>query len=837
MNASQVKNALPTSITLDRLSGWRGEVAADLQRERWLAEDSSGGLRLPANANGALALNESHGSLGGLVLPRGMAQHPSGALYLLDLTETWRNDHQNLPEPDDAPRVRLYNPAVRCFEPLPHVGGRGSEARQFQDPANLAITEHYLYVADSGNRCLKVFHLNSLALVHVFFGPDRVVPFTRGEGDQGSRWRPVDVAVASKGVLLLDEQHCRVLEHVPGSPRLSVVIDARQVRQPADDIKWVRMAVDDAGRVYLLRQSDPPQVDVFTSEITDNEIPQDAHGKPHFIRSYGERRCRFEQTISDAGSVRSRFTPPQVVLDHAQRFCLAGNRGLPCARRARDPGPPVEAPLAFCRSTATRPDSNARVFDRFGRELELPFDEWSAGWPGPLYARESAWYSKPLDSGLYRCQWHRIELDLADLPAGTWVEVATSTSDQSHRKASRIPGHLWDKVPRFTGPLQRELPLGQRDSRREEFLVQSPAGQFLNLRIRMGSHPARNDNDATSKQHGGYVTPIVAGLRIHYPRQSYVEYLPAVYADDKESRSFLERFLSIFQTDWDRIEQQIEDIADLFDPATVPREAFLDYLANWLGITVEGSWELMDKRRLVSEAKKNLGRWGTPDCVRRHVGAYLHNISGVDPHSWVEGEEETAAAVAGRKEKSGQPRSGFPRVLEGFRARRCQVLDDSTPLGSAGATMWSRSRVGRFQFDVFDREGEAHIVGVGDPALDFFYEHAHRFQVFVPAVWVRTKQAENLLHRAVYESAPAHTCHELCLVEARLRVGVQSTVGVDTIVGAIPMARLTKRDQAASAPSQAPRHRLGYDMVLGRLDQASGVQVDCSHAGVGTRLS
>lgn len=845
MDVNQIQNVLPTSILLGRSSRWRGEKVTVSQRERLLAEDLAAGLRLRAHADGALALNHSHCSLGGLVLPRGMAQHPSGALYLLDPTGTWRKDQQGLPEPEDAPRVRRYNSAERRFEPLPYIGGYGCEARQFREPANLAISESHLYVADWGNHCLKTFHLNSLTLVRAFFGPDRVVPYLPGVSDREIEWCPVDVAVGSRGVFVLDGKHNRVFEHTPGSPRLSLVINAQSVRQISQsdergfqkDDKWIRMAVDDVGRVYLLREGKTPRVDVFTSEITEYEIPSDSRERPNFIRSYGGLPYRFEQTISDAGSVRSRFTPPQIVLDHAHRFCLEGARGALCAHRTRRPVPPIEAPLAFCRNGASPPASNARVFDGYGRELELSFDELSAGWSQPLYAREGAWFSESLDSRRYRCQWHRIELDLADLPAGTWVEVATTTSDQPHRKGSLVPDHLWDKVPRFTGPLQRDLPLGQQSSRREDLLVLSPPGQFLNLRIRMGSHPTRNDEGARTQHNGGYATPIVAGLRIHYPRQSYAEYLPAVYAEDQESRSFLERFLSIFQTDWDRIEQQIENIADLFDPTTVPNEAFLDYVAEWLGLTVEGSWDLTQKQRLVTETKKNLGRWGTLECVRRHVGVYLHNISGADPHSWNDVEKKASSKGERKNGKTGEPPSGFPQLLEGFRARRYQVLGDSASLGSAESTLWSRSRVGRLQFDVFAREGEARIVGVGDPALDFFYEHAHRFQVFVPSAWVSTKQAENLIRRAVYESAPAHTCHELCLVEARLRVGAQSTVGVDTIVGAIPTARLAEADQSAVAPSRPPRHRLGYDMVLSRSDRATDIRVGESYAGVGTRLS
>jgi hypothetical protein len=52
------------------------------------------------------------------------------------------------------------------------------------------------------------------------------------------------------------------------------------------------------------------------------------------------------------------------------------------------------------------------------------------------------------------------------------------------------------------------------------------------------------------------------------------------------------------------------------------------------------------------------------------------------------------------------------------------------------------------------------------------------------------------------------------LVEPRFRVGLQSTVGLDTIIGDYPVARLACRHDTNAPPSRAPRHRLGYDTIL-----------------------
>jgi hypothetical protein len=72
------------------------------------------------------------------------------------------------------------------------------------------------------------------------------------------------------------------------------------------------------------------------------------------------------------------------------------------------------------------------------------------------------------------------------------------------------------------------------------------------------------------------------------------------------------------------------------------------------------------------------------------------------------------------------------------------------------------------------------------PELDVFTQHAHRFRVVLPAAWVPTVDAEQAIRRVIESEKPAHTSYELNLIQPGLRVGVQSTVGVDTILGGSP---------------------------------------------------
>ncbi|MCA9909132.1 MAG: hypothetical protein KC519_10830, partial [Anaerolineae bacterium] len=108
----------------------------------------------------------------------------------------------------------------------------------------------------------------------------------------------------------------------------------------------------------------------------------------------------------------------------------------------------------------------------------------------------------------------------------------------------------------------------------------------------------------------------------------------------------------------------------------------------------------------------------------------------------------------------------------------------------------------------------------------------------VPAAWVRSADDERMLRRAIDSEKPAHTDYDLHLVEARFRVGVQARLGVDAIIGALPTPRPLTREpgpDSTAPPSQAPRSRLGYDIVLGEGDTHQKPQTP--RLGLDTQLS
>jgi phage tail-like protein len=419
-----------------------------------------------------------------------------------------------------------------------------------------------------------------------------------------------------------------------------------------------------------------------------------------------------------------------------------------------------------------------RVFDRNGEPQIVDPTRPSAR---PLFERRGTWISAALDSRIHRCAWHRIRLSLSDLPPGCRVHVSTYASADGTARPPRERAE-WQPSMTITAPPQAPPGDDGRFPWRGEGLVQSREGQFLWIWLDL-------EGDA-------YRTPVVEEIRIEYPRESLLELLPAVFSADQESRRFLERFLAVFHAEFERFDHAIETMAGLFDPAAVPAGPFLAFLARWLALPLEGEWNDEQNRKLLAAAPRVYPRRGRPDGLRDLLAVYLSNFSGLTL--------EDVATL------------GFPRLLEGFQERNHLLLGDpgSSTLGGA-VPLWGPARVGRLRLDHDTSGGENELVGVGDPERDVFHAYAHRFRVYVPAAWVPSERAEAMLRRVLDAEKPAHTSYELCLVPSRFQVGVQSTVGVDTIVGDFPIMRLGCAPEEDRAPSAGPRNALNRSTILG----------------------
>jgi hypothetical protein len=128
-------------------------------------------------------------------------------------------------------------------------------------------------------------------------------------------------------------------------------------------------------------------------------------------------------------------------------------------------------------------------------------------------------------------------------------------------------------------------------------------------------------------------------------------------------------------------------------------------------------------------------------------------------------------------------------VLEHWRLRRW-LLVGTAKLGEQ-AMLWGKSIVNRSRLGDGARVDQTQLITEQDPFRDPFHVYASTFTVFVPACIARDATARKGLENLLRDESPAHTRWHLELVEPRFRIGVQSMIGYDAVVGCYPEGKVT----------------------------------------------
>jgi hypothetical protein len=90
--------------------------------------------------------------------------------------------------------------------------------------------------------------------------------------------------------------------------------------------------------------------------------------------------------------------------------------------------------------------------------------------------------------------------------------------------------------------------------------------------------------------------------------------------------------------------------------------------------------------------------------------------------------------------------------------------------------------------------------------------------VVLPAAWAGDPDRVAALRRAIEAEKPAHAAYDLDLVTPGVRIGVQSTVGVDTILGGPPPGLGSAGPRLGAGglpPADSPPARLDAGLRLG----------------------
>jgi phage tail-like protein len=257
----------------------------------------------------------------------------------------------------------------------------------------------------------------------------------------------------------------------------------------------------------------------------------------------------------------------------------------------------------------------------------------------------------------------------------------------------------------------------------------------------------------------GQDSPGIQQIRVDYGRDTYLSFLPAIYGKNMSRREFLERFLSLHESVLGGLEGVIADLPRLFDPFAAPdgeSPSWLSWLAGWLAFDLNEAWSEAETRQFLAQAFQLYGKRGTVEGLRRFLKIYAGveariEEPGLRTALWSLGETSTL---------------GFTTML--------------APAHLQGAVVGASATL-----------GQSHLTRDDDLGAVLFEDVAHQFCVQVYCAELIRPGALADVQAVLERERPAHTTYHLCVIEPRMRVGVQARVGIDAIVAQGPPAAQT----------------------------------------------
>ena len=352
---------------------------------------------------------------------------------------------------------------------------------------------------------------------------------------------------------------------------------------------------------------------------------------------------------------------------------------------------------------------------------------------GLRYAGSGSFVAGPFGGGAVPTRWQRIRVARDELPPNAHLQLFTCTG------ASDAPPPPIASAPLSPGPVivgPGVWRAGPIDS--DDFLVlHEPA------RVLWVGGVFHGDERSSA---------VVRQIRLDYDTDGWMRHLPSIYGRDPGKSAFLERSLALFECLLGRVEQEIDDLPRLLDSRAAPddrRGPWLQWLADGLAFELDDTWASTQRREGLEGAFALLGRRGTVEGLRQMVSRY----AGIDANI------EEPARLAGFW------LLGTERSALGFTTQLANAQAQGAVLGTTAGL------------------GESHLIRETEYGAPLFADVGHRFCVRVRSADVAAPGKLAALRRVLDREKPAHTAYQLCVLEPRLRVGVQARLGVDSALG------------------------------------------------------
>jgi phage tail-like protein len=473
-------------------------------------------------------------------------------------------------------------------------------------------------------------------------------------------------------------------------------------------------------------------------------------------------------------------------------------------------------------------------------------------------AREKAFLLKgsfvagPFNSEDRPVQWHRLRAEATPLPEGTHVQFFATTSDKELEKDEFVAryydpsaenpfdSHVWTSVPRDV--FDAIIP-SKRFEMPEPTPTPTPSPAPTPAPLASIRHTDDDEDFKFPRDKAKYlwlgglflgnetVSPTIHQIRVDYNQDTYLRYLPPIYAKDAISRDFLERFLSLFESILGGVEGHIHRLPELFDPYAAPA-CFLPWLASWVALDLDEEWDEQKKRDAIARAFQLQCLRGTVKGMRKYLKLYANVDAVIEEPILYASLWCLPVKAPTAKEKKTKPECWFTCSLpsrQGGETEGQENLSTSNDfwLQTEGSILGYSSMLApaHAQGAVVGTTStldQSHLIEDRDFGAPLFEDLAHFFYVLVYWNQLQCQSDLDKARTVIEREKPAHTDYHLCVIEPKMRVGFQSRVGVDTIVADEPP------DMVLTAQT-----KLGHDTVI---SEFSGTWRREGRAGQDTRV-
>ena len=228
-----------------------------------------------------------------------------------------------------------------------------------------------------------------------------------------------------------------------------------------------------------------------------------------------------------------------------------------------------------------------------------------------IQQEEGYYYSRLLDSREKQMQWHRLLIEgdtISESSVRFWIYTSEHPTISYGDKELDLDTLLTDETISEKEKQTILQPYCVRIlDNPKDCLLHDVQGRYLWFRIRF----------VTQSGHSPYITKI----KLIFPKNTWLQYLPDIYQENGESASFVERYLGMFQSLYQDMTEAIRNVPQYLD-ADVVTGPFLEWLTSWISVEDSYLWNEEQLRYLLQHGIELYHKRGTVQYLEEMVRLY-----------------------------------------------------------------------------------------------------------------------------------------------------------------------------------------------------------------------